>query len=76
VRKPFSVLMRFCSNLLGDCKNLQEGLATESAVLRDLFKLPQLLSDTLMLLKNILGGLRTVPPSPSPRIGESVANPF
>ncbi len=70
------VLMRFNSSLLGNCKNLQEGLVTESAVLRDLFKLPQLLSNTLMLLKNILGELRTTVANPSARIGDSVANPF
>jgi hypothetical protein len=31
--------MRFMSNLLGDSKNLHDGLATESAVLGDLSKL-------------------------------------
>jgi hypothetical protein len=46
-------------NLRRDSKNLGEGLATESAVLREILFIFKLLACKLILLKNILGEPQT-----------------
>ncbi len=66
--------MHFMSNLVGDSKNLQEGLATESTVLQDLFKLQAALRHAYVV-EEYSGRTEDSVANPSPRTGDSVANP-
>jgi hypothetical protein len=74
LRQAFLVLMRFLSNLLGDSKNLREGLATESAVLRDLFKFQASFIHANVVVEYSWRTEDSVA-NPSPITGDSVANP-